>query len=710
MTIRKAIWKSDTQFNGGSTYNYTDTEVIGSGDNAVIQLEANADENSDITYNNSANYSVSDSNKIVVDLSENNQASLKPQSGNINDWTFTTSGNYTYNSGVIDVSGDSAQLKNLKPTDATTYANFTDNINLTWSDGTNTGTATGGASVTGGFLDLAYGDVRYVEYDADLNADSVNSGCFRFSLKPNYSGNPSEQYVFFMVAKNYIDSDNQIGIIHRTDGVLRLVFRDSVGNGTSISLPAWSPTSGTEYEFELNYKVDSPAAIRLFINGVQHGTTDTTVYNRSSDINVFRIGTWNSAEVNSNFSIGYMLVFSSVQHTNNYTPGASIPDTIYDTTYPDIYPSSGYAYTSVLSAFTETSTIIDGDFKYQISSNGGSTWKWWNGSTWIEITGGQTDSWYYTNESNSANTINTNILTFDSSGTFNFRAFIHSNDGTGTPVLDNIRIEESVTYSTTDNLYVDTNDNSQISPSLLFAWLTITVTDTLPSNTDIRIMFSNDGRSTWLSWDGSAWSEPVDATKRANATSLSNVSTNFNSLPIGDLTLDVRLFLYTSNQFDTPLVDNINVTADAGYKTSGSYRSSAYKPLNNTNGLYIKSIDFDVTIPENTILRILLRHAETIFEDGYIEYNNGDNINIDADYIQWRANFTSDGSDTPVINSVEVSFSTLVGLIGSIDTVYNQLTGISGVISIGNDTLDTMSTQLDEVIDKLSIPITEFNN
>jgi hypothetical protein len=95
--------------------------------------------------------------------------------------------------------GGKAQQKDQRPADATFGANYNSNINGNWGDGVLIGTPVGGASVLGGKLDLAHNDVRYVDYDADLNADSQQTGCIRFKVTPNYTGGPPSIYYFFSI-------------------------------------------------------------------------------------------------------------------------------------------------------------------------------------------------------------------------------------------------------------------------------------------------------------------------------------------------------------------------------------------------------------------------------------------------------------------------------------------------------------------------------
>ena len=80
--------------------------------------------------------------------------------------------NFIFDDTKIEVIGGKAQLKN-RLVDSTFGANYNIDINGSWGDGVLTGTAFGGASVSGGKLDLTGGTVKYVEYSAVGNADSL---------------------------------------------------------------------------------------------------------------------------------------------------------------------------------------------------------------------------------------------------------------------------------------------------------------------------------------------------------------------------------------------------------------------------------------------------------------------------------------------------------------------------------------------------------
>ncbi len=152
-------------------------------------------------------------------------------------------------------------------------ASLSSSINADFSVGSATGTAEGGASISGGFLDCTGNSGKAVTWAAAGNANLAYTGCFRFNVKPNYSGTPPATYTFFF---NGISGsvNSRIQITHNSSGHLLVSIADPSGAPVTTDLGAWSPTAATVYEFEYDFDVavGSPAQ-RLFIDGVQFGST-----------------------------------------------------------------------------------------------------------------------------------------------------------------------------------------------------------------------------------------------------------------------------------------------------------------------------------------------------------------------------------------------------------------------------------------------------
>ncbi|MDD3303194.1 MAG: cadherin repeat domain-containing protein, partial [Candidatus Gracilibacteria bacterium] len=114
----------------------------------------------------------------------------------------------------------------------------------------------------------------------------------------------------------------------------------------------------------------------------------------------------------------------------------------YDTTSPYIQPINPLNYGTANNLLTFSQALgfgNQGTVTYQISKNNGTTWYYWNGSTWIATTGGVSDS-------SSASVINSNLSSFNlisgGTGLFTFRAYLTSN-GLQKVELDQVQVTAS---------------------------------------------------------------------------------------------------------------------------------------------------------------------------------------------------------------------------------------------------------------------------
>lgn len=202
------------------------------------------------------------------------------------------------------------------------YSPLTSSLDATFGGGSLTGTAAGSAAISGGYLQMHLPGINYLTYAGAGNADgAIQTGAIRFTLKPNYSGSPTgANMALFSIAKAHGDAKNLIYIHHNTSGTLVVQCLDSAGSFIiNVGLGAWSPTSGTDYLFEYNWDYTA-GAHRLFIDGVQLGSTIGTTGTRSADIGLIRLGSLYDGTVNANYKMKEVRIYNTVQHTANYTP------------------------------------------------------------------------------------------------------------------------------------------------------------------------------------------------------------------------------------------------------------------------------------------------------------------------------------------------------------------------------------------------------
>lgn len=342
---------------------------------------------------------------------------------------FTTPSNYTpSDANKIEVANNRGKLKPF----LTFYANYNSNINGTRGLGILAGSSFGSAGVVGGELDLAHSDIRGVDYSAVENADGQQIITIRLKdFKPQYI-TPVGESVIFCIGKQ---SGSNINLIYYRDtgSHHRLHIQDK--NGVLIEecifgYKQWIVDNPYEIEFGINI---TTGATRMFIDGLQFGATKTGTGLRDGDIGLLRVGSNKDKTTISNFKLGDIVVFDEIKHTANYTPGESILATLYhvDNPYLEINES---IRTDQLIDFLHTVIALGLDAIQWILKKD-STWMWWSGSAWVisNETYAQTSS---------STDILANIAAFTALGVdVKFRCYLHSDDGSTTPEIDNLYIE-----------------------------------------------------------------------------------------------------------------------------------------------------------------------------------------------------------------------------------------------------------------------------
>jgi len=349
-------------------------------------------------------------------------------------YPFTTPSNYSLSdSNKIEVSGGFLQLKNLTPNSSTCGATYTNDINLSWGEGVLTGTAFGGAAVSGGELDLSFNDVRYMSYDAIQNADSQQVGCIRWKMTPNYSGTPTNNVGILMISAANVNKNRIMLSQNAADPQMKIIFKDEdAATPVNTSFGDWNPTASQKYRFELNFDV-TLGEIRLFIEGNQFGATITNTFIRSSDITKFYIGTNHDASLESNCKFDDVEYFSTVQHVANFDPDYTVPETRYAIDNP--YADTNYTFKATeINSITSAETIAGSDLvKATMSASG--QHRYVTGGNAADSNGTYAQSSLITELNSDA----TNLVS--ARKTIFMRFFLHSDDGTTTPKIDIATLE-----------------------------------------------------------------------------------------------------------------------------------------------------------------------------------------------------------------------------------------------------------------------------
>lgn len=335
---------------------------------------------------------------------------------------YNTPANFTYDSNLIEVL-TSAKLKALVYANEIFYNNFSQTTALR-GGGVLTASA-GSAVISSGKLACLANN--YLEYSAVGNVDALTSkGCIRFKYTPNYSGNPASNINIFNIG-NASNVNNSIQLIQLTSGHLQFRVYNSSGVQIVSAIYIWSPTSGTEYYFNLNFDVVSGSS-SLSINGITVVSSSATGTRTASGVDTLQIGRVISA-ASSNFYIDDLQIFSEVK-----TAEASWAEQYqYSITNPSIVVASGITADALIS-FLATVTVTGSDAVKFTLVNGSELY--WDGAAWSVASGTYA-------QSNTAAEILTNIAALDISAGYiiKVKAYLHSNNGHSTPTLTSVSLD-----------------------------------------------------------------------------------------------------------------------------------------------------------------------------------------------------------------------------------------------------------------------------
>lgn len=488
-----------------------------------------------------SNYTLSDSDKLQITLGE---AILKLFDDPDNDFNedFADDTDFTYESDLSEFSGGQSQQKDQRQTGATFGASYTNDINGSWGDGVLTGTANGGAAVSGGKLDLTGGGVKYVDYDADLNADSQQVGCVRLKYTPNYTGYPPSDYPVFSILKADANTNNIIMLRHETGGVWKVFIEDYTGsNIMSASLPSWSATSGIEVELELNWDLTT-GATRLFIDGSQWGTTQTDTGTRDSSITILRIGSNYNGVQFINCYIDDVLIFPTVQHTSNYTKGYSVADYIYLESSV-LLPEMHYIGAGTLIEATDFQTSYSGSPRIAIDIGQSGEYTYWNGSAWV--TGGDD----YDHATSPADFL-TNIATLPVTGETYGQFIIYYPDSNTQSAFSDLTITLTSQIYPTDNPYLDINSRWYIDE--LEA---ITAVKTVTGSDQVKLALKKGTQFYYVS--GGVLTESDGTYSQSNTVEeWETYKALFTSIKVY---IGIRVFLHSDDGTTTPSIDTLTV-------------------------------------------------------------------------------------------------------------------------------------------------------
>lgn len=451
--------------------------------------------------------------------------------------TFDSSTGHTFDSSKLEFSGGLVRQKDQRPTNSILGITYTSSFTTNWLsilavlNGTPT-LVSGKASCIG---------TQGVTYQNAAISATPTVGAIKFKYTPNYTTAPSTNINIVSITPSS-GNNNRILLTNSPSGNnVRLIVSNSTGAtvvNTQPIGPAWQPTSGTTYEFELNW--DSTIGIfRLFINGVLHGTYNAGAYTRTGTADILTIGATPNVYNAADASFDDVVLFSTVQHTSGYTPGYSLSETIYveaSNTIPAFTGALGENLKPSTLSTTQTSNV-----RFIVQE------RYWNGSTWVS-----SDGTYA--QSNTLSDFNTNVASFPdtSSTTLTVKAvMVASNTQQTLSNLDLDYLENK--YPLNEHSIFLTSFTAVDGVSVFSSTQTGTVGYIIETRTTLG------GNSTYQYWNGSVWVTSNQTLAQSNNGTDLNSAINNLDVASGKY-FRVVAILSTADASSTPELDVISFT------------------------------------------------------------------------------------------------------------------------------------------------------
>ena len=469
---------------------------------------------------------------------------------------FDNDTGFTYDNTKAEFIGGKVQQVDKAPTDSVCWATYTTNkdLNVSINGGVLTGTLNNGATVSGGYLDLTGGSSSYADYAGLNNVDTlIQEGAIKLIVKPNYSGTPVGIRNFVVIAEASGDSSNLINIYHKSsDGNIKIVINNqTTGTIMTQDMGIWNPTAGVDYEFELNFIIDTATPgntfIRFFIDGTQFGVTKTGVIGtRSSNIGLIRLGTNFITGNLADHSVKDVIFYDSVQHTSNYVPGYTIEETRYIAS-PVVLPEMEHIGDGSILSFDSFVTVESGTPRYTLQIGQSGNYLYWDGAAWSI-----SDGTYA--QANDETTFNTNVGTLPVAGE-KYGQFKINFTGSNT-ISDVDTLIATMTVNTGYPV-----DNPSIKPADSLG---------IEKLEGFSSIFSGSGLDgikyillkgiTDYYWDGAAWS--VSDGTYAQSNTASEISANKETFTTSIISFNWKALLHSDDSTTTPELERITIEYD----------------------------------------------------------------------------------------------------------------------------------------------------
>lgn len=439
-----------------------------------------------------------------------------------------------YDPEIFEVNAGVLRQKDTRPANFQNYFAWNSQLDGNYGVGTLTVTATNGAAIGDGMLDLTGGTSKYVSLSGTTALGNI--GTLAFVYKPNYAGIPGTAKYMYSSGNQLNNNVNTFAIYHNTDGFLWLLSRNSLGATIFSSQvgSAWSPISGTSYIFTVQLDTTN-GATKLFIDGVQYGSTLTQTGVRT-DSNWARVGMDRTNTANSNFYISSLVFYNAIVSPTDITP---LEDYIYNAGTVTFPP---FAYEGAVGAVQSWTSmaVVDANMPRYILNG-----RYWNGSTWVASNGSYA-------QATPAASVQTNISALPVQDTMTILG-VYTNSN----VLQASTTSFLLTY--VGQIYSQTNPT--IAPTSYVSMDAMTsfaaVTESTGSD-GVKFFLSLSGTNYWH--NGAAWVASNGSYSQANLAS--EINANVGSLPIslGAFVIPFAV-LHSANGDSSPMLETLTMVS-----------------------------------------------------------------------------------------------------------------------------------------------------
>lgn len=476
---------------------------------------------------------------------------------------FANDTGFTYDSDEVEFSGGAVQQKDQADADAILGINYNSDQNANWAtSGSLTGSLRGSASVSGGKLVCTGAVSAGAQYDnANIASNITTEGAFKFIYTPNYSTSPSTNVNMIMLenptAGGGANVADRVSLSHSPSGsgTLRMWVTDNTGANVYLATTvgaAWQPTSGVEYEIEVNWSA-STGDIRIFIDGALHGLLNSAgSWTRGTSASRLSVGATSEVYDTADASFHDVILYDAVQHTAAYTAGYTAPDFKYVETSATLpafdHNASNQGEIISMDAFTSTDTNSP---KYTVKVGTGN-FQYWNGSAWADSDGTFA-------QSSTESDINTNISALTAvDGETSVQLKVHFDDKT----IDADQMSATdltITY-TGETSYP--TDNPTIVANSIFKSTGLedfSATETKSGSDEIKYIMTVGAQDRYVTGGSAANSDG----SYAQSSTAAEMDSDIEGIVSARSTVALKAFLHSDDGTTTPELDLVSILYNA---------------------------------------------------------------------------------------------------------------------------------------------------